>query len=94
MSLKPNSEPLMNAVLVLKKNGISKSTVRRWTKAPNASRSGAQPYQGLIDAKVPSKRNDFRDENSDDHYHRAVVKYLRGMCFRSECVVYSEYAIT
>ncbi|KAJ8030165.1 hypothetical protein HOLleu_26495 [Holothuria leucospilota] len=91
VSVQDIADHVRNAVPALKETGVSKSTVRRWMKAPHEGRFASKRYEGLIDAKIPSKRNDFREENRDDHFHRAVVKYMREMCshFQSECVVYS-----
>ena len=46
-------------------------------KPPSMRNNAAKRFKGLIDAKVPPKRNDKRKQNINEHYYSARVKYAR-----------------
>ena len=48
--------------------GISRDTIHRLTKAPRKNSIQAHRYQGLIDARVPGKRNQYREHNKNQHF--------------------------
>ncbi|XP_038064523.1 uncharacterized protein LOC119734949 [Patiria miniata] len=62
------------------KGNLGIDTIHRWMKAPTKRNGTSKIYQGLIDAKVPAKRNDKRKENVNEHYYSARVKYARQAC--------------
>lgn len=67
------------------------NTIQRWMKAPSKKNSASKLYKGLIDAKVPPKRNDNRKENANDHFYSARVKFAKQACslFSESSVMFS-----
>lgn len=58
---------VLQAIPELKK--ISKSTIRRLVLPPQKNRKAAGRYTGLVEAKLPTKRNDLSlKEHKDFHF--------------------------
>ena len=56
---------------------ISKSTIRRLLLPPQKSRKAASRYAGLVEAKLPPKRNDLTvKEHKDFHFTCAQVNFV------------------
>ena len=56
---------------------VSKSTIRRFLLPPQKNRKAASRYTGLVEAKVPPKRNDLTvNEHADFHFTCAQVNYI------------------
>lgn len=56
---------------------VSKSTIRRLLLPPQKNRKAASRYTGLVEAKVPPKRNDLTvNEHADFHFTCAQVNYI------------------
>ena len=47
---------------------------------PSKRNNAAKGYRGLINARVPPKRNEKRNPNDNEHYYSARVKYAREAC--------------
>lgn len=55
---------------------ISTTTIARTLLAPNKNHRNSTRYKGLVEARVPPKRNNANpNEHIDTHYCRAQVKY-------------------
>lgn len=48
-------------------------------------------YKGVVKARVPAKRNDFREHHVDSHYLFTRVAYRREFArhFKDECLILS-----
>ena len=59
--------------------------------APKKNSSRAYRYKGYIDAKVTAKKNDYREESSNQHFLFARVNYREELStmFSDECTFYS-----
>ena len=67
---------LLEVVPGLKQDGgISRDTIHRLTVAPRKNSTRAQRYKGLIDARVPGKQNQYREESLNQHFLFARVAY-------------------
>ena len=56
---------------------ISKSTIRRLLLPPQKNRKAASRYTGLVEAKLPPKRNDLSlKEHKDCHFTCAQVNFI------------------
>ena len=71
--------------------GISRDTVHRLTVAPVKNRLAARRYKGLLDARIPGKRNQYREDNGNQHFLFARVCYREELTskFADECQFYS-----
>lgn len=67
---------LYEAIPGLKQAGIDVRTIRHLMVPPNESVRSAARYFRLINANIPSKRNDVRKINKDGHWTMAAVKLL------------------
>ena len=61
----------------LKTHKISLTTIRRLFNAPNKSYNAAKRYTGLIDVRVGTKNNSYREHHIDAHYLFARNKMRR-----------------
>ena len=48
--------------------GIHRDTIHRLTVAPGKNSTRAARYKGLFDARVPGKRNQYREGNKNQHF--------------------------
>ena len=60
-------------------------------KPPRRDTTSARRYKGFISARVPGKKNCYREPNIDQHYLFARVAYRRELAsmFLEECAVFS-----
>ncbi len=68
---------LYNKYPDLKGHKISLATIRRLFNAPNKSYNAAERYKGLIDVRVGTKQNSYREHHIDAHYLFARNKMRR-----------------
>ena len=61
-------EHLLQEVPGLKEHGISVTSTRRLFQAPNKGNSASSRYQGLVDARVRTKSNQYREFHQDSPY--------------------------
>ena len=71
---------LLENVRGLKEHGISLTTIRRLFCAPNKTNIASHRYKALIDARVGTKRNSYREYHPDSHYLFARNKQHREFC--------------
>ena len=76
VTLKNIQEHLLENVSGLTESGgVSRDTIHVMTVAPRKNHTRAKRYKGLIDARVPSKSNRYRDKNVNQDFLFARVKY-------------------
>ena len=56
----------------LKEHSISLSIIRRIFEAPNKSFASSFRYRGIINVRVGTKSNSYREYNMDAHYSSVV----------------------
>lgn len=81
---------LLKEVPGLREHGISLTTIRRLFQAPNKGNRASQRYQGLVDARVGTKSNRYREFHPDSHYLFSRNKHRREFCtlFKADsCIV-------
>jgi hypothetical protein len=76
VSLPQIQEHLYQTVPGLKVKGIDVRSIRHLMKPPRSALRSSIRYFGVIDANIPSKRNDIRKINKDGHYSMAASKLL------------------
>ena len=71
--------------------GISRDIVHRLTIAPRKNALQAYRYKGLIDARKPGKRNQYREANGNQHFLFARATYREELLskFSDESKFYS-----
>lgn len=91
VSLEDIRQHLLDSVPGLKERGISKDAVHHLMVAPRKNTVRAERYKGLVDAKVPGKRNQYRENSANQHFLFARVAYREELCmkFSSEAEFYS-----
>ena len=91
VSLHEIRDHLLASVPDLKSHGISLSTVARLFEPPHKGNIASRRYKGLVAAKVPGKRNQYREDHEDQHYLFAQVAYRRefSAMFDKECAIFS-----
>ena len=67
---------LLATVPNLKDHGISKASVARLMEPPRRGTIANKRCKRLIVAKVPGKRNEYREDNINQHYLFAQVAYV------------------
>lgn len=75
----------------LREHGPGRTTVAYLMVPPRQKTHAALRYKGVVKARVPAKRNDFREHHVDSHYLLTRVAY-RGefaMHFKDECSILS-----
>ena len=82
---------LMQNIPGLKEHALSKHTVARLMEPPRRGTIAGKRYQGFVKARVPGKRNAYREDHPDQHYLFARVAYRREFSemFSSECAIFS-----
>ena len=82
---------LLEHVPGLKEHGISCDTIHHLMVPPRKNSGRAHRYKGLIDAKIPKKRNDYREDSENQHFLFARVKYREEFVakYEEECCFYS-----
>ena len=69
VTLKDIQEHLLENVSGLRESGsVSRDTIHVMTVAPKKNHTSAKRYKGLIDARVPGKRNQYLEENVNQHF--------------------------
>ena len=80
VTLEQIRQHLLDCVPGLKTHGISRSTVHRLMLPPRRKTQAAKQYKGLVQARVPCKKNTAtRAEHPDLHFTRAQVGYVNEM---------------
>lgn len=59
---------LLQNVPGLREHGISRSTIARMMNPPRRNTIASGRYKGVISARVPGKKNSYREERIDQHY--------------------------
>lgn len=75
----------------LKSHGISLSSVAHLLEPPRHGTIASKRYKGLVAARVPGKRNQYREDHKDQHYLFAQVAYRRefSSMFDKESAIFS-----
>ena len=92
VGLKDIQNHLLESIPGLKEQGgISLDTIHHLMVPPRKNSTRARRYKKLIDAKVPKKRNDYREENANQHFLFARVRYREEFAvkFQNEAAFYS-----
>ena len=91
VSLREIREHLLSTVPGLRGRGISTSSVARLIQPPRRGTIASSRYKGLVAARVPGKRNQYREFHKDQHYLFSQVAYRRefSVMFENECAVFS-----
>ena len=91
VSLAEIQEHLYRTVPSLKEYGICRSTIHSLFVPPRKRTLRAQHYKSHIDAKVPGKRNSYRENHADSHFLFARVAYRQELAskFFDEVTVFS-----
>ena len=79
VSIKEIREHLYAKFPAIKSHTISLSTIRRMFEAPNKSFRASERYKALIQAKVGTKVNSYREPHADAHYIFSRNKMRREM---------------
>ena len=89
--MKDIQEHLLEYVTGLREHGISRDTVHHLTVAPRKNSTRAERYKGYVNARVPSKRNNYREKSANQHYLFVKVAYREELVtkFDEECQFYS-----
>ena len=76
VTLKEIQRHLLDNVPGLEESGgICRDTIHVMTVAPQKNHLRAKRYKNLIDARVPGKRNQYREKSANQHFLFARVKY-------------------
>lgn len=72
-------------------NTISINSVARLMQPPRRGTVAGTRYRGVVEARVPGKRNQYREFHKDQHYLFAQVAYRREFTamFDNECAIFS-----
>ena len=92
VSLRNIQEHVIENVPGLKEaGGISVDAIHNLFVPPNKNSSRAHLYKSLIQAKIPKKRNDYRENSDNQHYLFSRVKYREEFAsrFNDECSFFS-----
>ena len=91
VSLAEIQEHLYRTVPSLKEYGICRSTIHSLFVSPRKGTLRAQHYKSHIDAKVPGKRNSYRENHADSHFLFARVAYRQELAskFSDEVTVFN-----
>ena len=75
----------------LKEHGIGRDAIHHLMVAPRKHYSRAERYKGFIDSKIPCKKNQYRENNVNQHYLFARVAYREefSAMLVHECKLYS-----
>ena len=76
MTLAQVREHLLSTIPGLKEKGISRTAVHQLMVAPRQKSINAQRYQGVLEVRVPSKKNNEHGHHKDAHYCHAQVGYM------------------
>lgn len=92
VTLKDIQEHLLENVPGLKNSGgIHRDTIHRLTVAPRKNTIRSHRFKGLIDARVPGKKNQYREDSANQHFLFARVAYREEFVtkFQKEAQFYS-----
>ena len=91
VSLREIRDHLMASIPNLKSHGISLNSVARLMEPPQRGTIASRRYKGFVAARVPGKRNQYREDHQDQHYLFAQVAYRRefSSMFDKECAIFS-----
>ena len=96
-----SSEPALSATasistlarssLVSKFSEIVPVSVSRLMQPPRRGTVASTRYKALVAARIPGKRNQYREDHHDKHYLFAQVAYRRefSAMFSEECAIFS-----
>ena len=82
---------MLENILGLKEVGISKHTIAYLMEPPRKQTIAASRYKGYVKARVPGYRNQYREDNIDQHYLFACVSYRSefAQMFSKFCAIFS-----
>ena len=91
VSLKNIRDHVLKVVPGLRDVGIGRDSIHLLMKPPRKNTVRASRYKSLVDARVPRKRNNYREENGNQHFLFARVLYREEFVakFNKECVFLS-----
>ena len=91
VSIREIRDHLLANVPNLKCHGISLTSVARLMEPPRRGTVASMRYKALIAARVPGKRNQYREDHQDQHYLFTQVAYRRefSAMFSEECAIFS-----
>ena len=75
VSLKNIRNHLLDQFPELKEVGIQRDTIHFLMAPPRKNSSPSCRYKGLVDARVPTKRNCYRQDSANQHFLSARVAY-------------------
>ena len=75
VALKDLQQHLLQNVPGLKEHGISRDTIHHLMIPPRKSNRQSIRYAGVIDAKISRKRNNYRENNVNQHFLFSRVAY-------------------
>ena len=85
------SHLLKNVPGLAESGGISRDAIHQLTTAPRKNTNKASRYKGLIEARIPGKRNQYREDSKNQHFLFSRVAYREELAVRfgEECKFYS-----
>ena len=91
VSIREIRDHLLANVPNLKCHGISLTSVAHLMESPRRGTVASTRYKALIAARVPEKRNQYREDHQDQHYLFTRVAYMRefSAMFSEECAIFS-----
>ena len=84
---------LLQSIPGLKEHGLSKHTVARLMEPPRRGTIAGKRYQGLVKARVPGKRNAYREDHPDQHYLLILLELLIEGSSQKCSVVNAQYSV-
>ena len=91
VSLADMRKHVMREIPELAERGISRDAIHMLLQPPRKNSTRSQRYKSLIDAKVPGKRNQYREGSPNQHFLFARVSYREEFVskFADECTFFS-----
>lgn len=82
---------LLSTVEGLAEHGISRDTIHLMMAPPRKGTKREGRYKGLVDARVPAKKNQYREDHPNTHFLFSRVAYRRemGVVFSDEIETFS-----
>ena len=82
---------MLREIPELEEKGISRDCIHLLMKPPRRNSIRAHRYKELVDARVPGKRNSYREDSANQHFLFSRVAYREEFVskFKDECTFYS-----
>jgi len=75
VSLADIQNHIMREIPALKERGISRDCIHMLMKPPRRNSTRACRYKELVDARVPGKKNSYREGSANQHFLYSRVAY-------------------